>query len=227
MTVRALVAEGLGSFALIAAVCGTALFAAPSAGLVAVAFAAGLTVAAMTAALGHVSGGHFNPVVTLGLVAGGRFEVGQAVPYIAAQLAGAVAAAALFWLVLAGAPTGSGIRWNTFAAIANTYGDARQFSLVSVVLVEVLAAMLLLVVVMGATSPSAPEGLAPLAIGLAYTALHLVLIPISNAGLNPARATATALFAGPAALAQVWVYWVAPIVGAVLGAGLVRWLDQE
>jgi aquaporin Z len=227
MSIRHLGAEAIGSFALVTVICGTALLAAPSAGLVAVALASGLMAATMTVALQHVSGGHLNPIVTLGLVAGGRFDVGQAVPYLVAQTIGAVAAALVVWIILAGAPSGTGIRWNTFLSIANMHGDARQFSLAAVIVSEAVAAALLVIVVMGSTSRSATAVAAPLAIGCAYVALHLMLIPISNGGLNPARATATALIAGPTALAQVWVYWVAPLAGAVAGGLIGRWLDEE
>ena len=220
---RELGAEFVGTFALVTAVCGAALFSAPSAGLVAVAFAVGLSVLAMAYAVGHISGGHFNPAVTLGLVAAGRCETGKAAGYIVAQLLGGIAAAVVFYVILLGAPAG---RWNTFTAISNLYGGT-GFSLISVLLIEVVITALFLVVIIGATSPKAPPGFAPIAIGLALTLFHLVAIPVSNASLNPARSTATAIFGGTQALGSLWLFWVAPIAGGVLGGYLSRWLQEE
>lgn len=227
MNVKALMAEFIGTFALVTATCGAALFSAPTAGLVAVAFAIGLSVLVMAYAVGHISGGHFNPAVTLGLVAGGRFDVAPAIPYIVAQVLGGLAAAAVFQVILAGAPAGAGLRWNTFAAISNMYGDVKQFSMPAAFIIEVVTTMLLLIVVMGATSDRAPAGFAPIAIGLAIVLFHLVSIPVSNTSLNPARSTATAVFAGPAAIQQLWVFWLAPMVGAVLGGIIGRFLNDE
>ena len=226
---KALGAEFAGTFALVTAVCGAALFSAPSGGgLIAVAFAVGLSVLAMTYAVGHISGAHFNPAVTLGLVAAGRCESEKAVPYIVAQLLGGFAAALIFWIILAGAPTAQGAtRWNDFLAASNTYGAPRGFTLLSVFLIEVVITALFLIVIVGATSRKAPAGLAPIAIGLALTLFHLVAIPVSNASLNPARSTATALLAGSGAIGSLWLFWVAPILGAVLGGIGARWLNDE
>src|SRR5215217_598957 len=163
---RELGAEFIGTFTLVTAVCGAALFSAPSAGLVAVAFAVGLSVLAMAFAVGHISGGHFNPAVTLGLVAGGRFELSRA------------AAAAVFYVILGGAPAGG--KWNSFTAISNLYGGSGQFTLVSVLLMEVVITALFLIVIMGVTTKNCPAGFAPIAIGLALTLFHLVAIPVSN-----------------------------------------------
>jgi aquaporin Z len=221
---RELGAEFIGTFALVAAVCGSALFSAPSAGLVAVAFAVGLSVLTMAYAVGHISGAHFNPAVTIGLVAGGRFEAGKAVGYIIAQLLGGLAAAAIFSLILAGAPTG---KWNNFVAISNIYGGADHFSLAAVALIEIVMTALFLIVILGATSKKAPPGFAPIAIGLALTLIHLVAIPVSNASVNPARSTATALFGGSEALSSLWLFGVAPILGGVIGGGITRWLQEE
>jgi aquaporin Z len=221
---RELGAEFLGTFALVAAVCGSALFSAPSAGLVAVAFAVGLSVLTMAYAVGHISGAHFNPAVTIGLVAGGRFEAAKAVGYIIAQLLGGFAAAAIFSVILAGAPTG---KWNNFVAISNIYGGADHFSLPAVALIEVVMTAFFLVVILGATSKKAPPGFAPIAIGLALTLIHLVAIPVSNASVNPARSTATAIFGGSEALSSLWLFWVAPILGGVIGGGITRWLQEE
>ncbi len=210
-------AEFVGTFTLVTAVCGAALFSAPSAGLVAVAFAVGLSVLAMAYAVGPISGGHFNPAVTCGLVAAGRFEAGKAIPYIIAQVIGGAAAAAVFYVILQGAPASG--KWNTFLAASNTYGGT-GFSLLSVGLIEVVITALFLVVITGATSAKASPGFAPIAIGLALVLFHLVAIPVSNASLNPARSTATAIFGGAAALQSLWLFWVAPIVGGIIG-GLI------
>jgi aquaporin Z len=221
MDIRELGAEFIGTFALVAAVCGAALFSAPSAGLVAVAFAVGLTVLAMLYAVGHISGGHFNPAVTIGLIAAGKFKAGKAVGYLIAQVLGGVAAAAVFSVVLTGAPEGN---WNDFAAISN--GNS-GFSMISIGLTEIVITALFLVVIVGVTSDKAPAGFAPIAIGLSLTVFHLAAIPISNASLNPARSTATALFGGTAAIQVLWLFWVAPIVGGIIGGGLSRWLHKD
>jgi aquaporin Z len=221
---RELSAEFIGTFALVSAVCGTALFSAPSAGLVAVAFAVGLSVLAMAYAVGSISGGHFTPAVTCGLVAAGRFSSGKALPYIIAQVAGGSVAAAVFYVILQGAPAAG--KWNDFLAISNTYGGS-GFTMASAGLIEVVITMLFLVVIVSVTSPRAPAGFAPIAIGLALTLFHLMSIPVSNASLNPARSTATALFGGAQALQSLWLYWVAPILGGVIGGAIGKWLHAE
>jgi aquaporin Z len=213
-------AEFLGTFTLVTAVCGAALFSAPSAGLIAVAFAVGLSVLTMAYALGPISGGHFNPAVTLGLVAAGRFSASKALPYIIAQVIGGVAAAAVFYVILQGAPAAG--KWNTFLAVSNTYGGS-GFTMLSAGLIEVVITALFLVVITGSTSEKAPAGFAPIAIGLALVLFHLVSIPVSNASLNPARSTATAIFGGEVALQSLWLYWVAPIVGGVIGGVIGKW----
>jgi aquaporin Z len=220
---RELGAEFIGTFTLVTAVCGAALFSAPSAGLVAVAFAVGLSVLAMAFAVGHISGGHFNPAVTLGLVAGGRFAAGKAPAYIAAQVLGGAAAAVVFYVILSGAPAG---KWNSFTAISNMYGGATGFSLLAVGLIEIVITALFLIVIIGSTSQRAPAGFAPIAIGLALTLFHLVAIPVSNASLNPARSTATAILGGADALKCLWLFWVAPIIGGVIGGAAAKWLED-
>lgn len=220
---RELGAEFIGTFTLVSAVCGAALFSAPSAGLIAVAFAVGLSVLAMAYAVGPISGGHFNPAVTAGLIAAGRFDANKAVPYILAQVLGGAAAALVFYAILSGAPAG---KWNTFTAISNVYGGT-NFSLVSVALIEVVITALFVVVIVSVTSPRAPAGFAPIAIGLALVLFHLVAIPVSNASLNPARSTATAIFGGATALQSLWLFWVAPIVGGVIGGSIGKWLHAE
>lgn len=221
---RELGAEFIGTFTLVTAVCGAALFSAPSAGLIAVAFAVGLSVLAMAYAVGPISGGHFNPAVTLGLVAAGRFDSSKAAPYVIAQVLGGVAAAAVFYAILSGAPAAG--KWNNFVAVSNLYGGA-GFSLLAVALIEVVITALFVQVIVSVTSPRAPAGFAPIAIGLALVLFHLVAIPVSNASLNPARSTATAVFGGAAALQSLWLFWVAPIVGGVIGGTIGKWLHTE
>lgn len=222
---RELGAEFIGTFTLVTAVCGAALFSAPSAGLVAVAFAVGLSVLAMAFAVGPISGGHFNPAVTLGLVAGGRFEMSRAPAYIVAQLLGGAAAACVFYVILGGALPGG--KWNTFTAISNIYGGPGQFSLLAVGLIEIVITALFLIVIMGVTTKNCPAGFAPIAIGLALTLFHLVAIPVSNASLNPARSTATAIFGGAQAWSSLWLFWVAPILGGAIGGIIGKWLDRD
>lgn len=220
---KKLAAEFVGTFALVSAVCGAALFSAPSAGLVAIAFAVGLSVLAMAYAVGHISGGHFNPAVTCGLAAAGRFPGRDVVPYIIAQVLGGAAAAGVFYIVLMGAPAG---KWNTFTDISNLYGG-KGFTLASVFLIETIMTALFLVVIVSVTSRRAPAGFAPIAIGLALTLIHLVAIPVSNASVNPARATATAIFGGEVAWHSLWLFWVAPILGGICGGLIGCWLQDE
>jgi len=217
-------AEFIGTFMLVSSVCGAALFSAPSAGLMTVAFAIGAAVLAMAYAVGHISGGHFNPAVTCGLVAAGRFEIEKAAPYIGAQVLGGAAAAAVFFIILSGAPAG---KWNDFMAISNIYGGVGHFPLMPVALIETVLTALFLIVIVGVTSKKAPAGFAPIAIGLTLTFIHLAAIPVSNASVNPARSTATAIFGGGAALKSLWLFWVAPIAGGVIGGYISRWLQED
>jgi aquaporin Z len=222
MNIKALSAEFIGTFMLTASVLGAAFysFGAPSgaAGIVGVALSIGITVMVLARSIGHVSGGHYNPAVTLGLVAGGRFPIGDAVPYIVAQCLGAIAATAVF-AAIGNAPA-------SFAA--NGYGDLSMIkaSLGSVFLIEALLTAFFLIVIMGSTRASAPAGFAPLSIGLTLTAIHLMSIPVSNTSVNPARSLGPALFAGGEYLTQIWVFFAAPIIGAVVGAIIYRWLDE-
>jgi aquaporin Z len=223
MPQRALVAEFVGTFMLMSSVLGAAFysFGAPSgaAGILGIALSIGGTVMALAYAVGHISGGHFNPAVTLGLVAGGRFQSGNALGYVIAQCVGALLACALFSVIGKAPPT--------FAA--NGYGPLSmlQASLLSVFLIELVLTAFLVFIIMGVTHRRAPAGFAPLAIGLTLTAIHLMAIPISNASVNPARSLATAVFGGATALSQLWVFWVAPILGGALGGLLARWLQEE
>src|SRR3984893_15345021 len=222
---RKLVAEFIGTFMLVSAVCGTALFSAPSAGLMTVAFAIGTAVLAMCYAVGPISGGHFNPAVTCGLAAAGRFRVAEVIPYIIAQLVGGIVAAAVFYVILSGAPAAG--KWNDFVAIPNTYGSEGHFPLLQVALIETVLTALFVIVIVSVTSPKAAAGFAPIAIGLTLTFIHLVAIPVSNASVNPARSTATAIFGGSVALSSLWLFWVAPIVGGIIGGFIARWLQEE
>jgi aquaporin Z len=221
---RDLAAEFIGTFTLVSAVCGAALFSAPSAGLIAVAIAVGMSVTTMAYAVGHISGGHFNPAVTLGLVVAGRFDANKAVPYIITQVIAGACAAGVFYIVMMGAGAG---RWNDFVAVSNLYGEPQHFSLVAVFITEVVITALFLIVIVGSTSPNAPGTFAPLAIGLALMMFHLIAIPISNASLNPARSTATAIFGGAPALKCLWLFWVAPIVGGLIGGYISRELQTD
>jgi len=220
---RDLAAEFIGTFSLVSAVCGSALFSAQQATLMAIAFAVGLSVMAMAFAVGHISGAHFNPAVTCGLVAAGRFPAERAPAYIVVQVIGGAAAATVFYYVLSNAPP---LKWNTFATISNLYGGG-GFSMGAVFLTETVITALFLVVIVGATSAGAPAGFAPIAIGVALTMFHLVAIPISNASLNPARSTATAIFGGTQAVNTLWLFWVAPILGGVIGGIIGRALQGE
>lgn len=231
MNKNALAAEFVGTFCLVTATCGSALFAAPAGGgLVAVAFAIGLSVLIMAYAVGHVSGGHFNPAVTVGLWAAGKFDSGKIIPYVVAQVLGGIVAALIFWFILSGAlSTGpsAAAKWNTFAAISNGWGGANGFSASAAFVMEVVVTALFLIVIVGSTSRRAPAGFAPLAIGVALFVLHLVSIPVTNASLNPARSTAPALLAGGTAIAQLWMFWVAPILGGILGGWIGRFLQDD
>jgi aquaporin Z len=221
MDPRKLTAEAFGTFMLVSSILGAALFAtaAPSIAL-GVAISIGLTVMALCYALGPVSGGHFNPAVTLGLAAAGRFEPGDVVGYIIAQCVGGIIAAAVF-VFLIGTGTATDL-----SRVSNGWGalSAANSGIVSVFITEVLLTAFFLVVIVGVSGRPATLVFAPIAVGLALTAIHLMAIPISNASVNPARSLATALFGGTAALGQVWLFWVAPILGGVLGGAAGKWL---
>lgn len=229
MKIKALAAEFIGTFMLMASVLGAAFYSfniagegAPveaSAGIIGVALSIGLTVMALAFAIGHISGGHYNPAVTLGLVAGGRFAIGDAVGYIVAQCLGAIAACFVFTLI--------GNTGTTFAANGYDNLSLIKAGLVPVFIIEVMLTAFFLIVIMGATRSTGPAGFAPIAIGLTLTAIHLMAIPVSNASVNPARSLGSAIFGGGEALAQVWVFWAAPIFGAVIGAVLYRWMADE
>jgi aquaporin Z len=212
-------AEFVGTFWLVLGGCGSAVLAGAfpdlGIGFHGVALAFGLTVLTMAYALGHISGAHFNPAVSVGLWAGGRFPAKDLVPYVVAQVLGAVAAAGVLYLIASGK---SGFVLGRFAA--NGYGEHSPggYSLTAALVCEIVMTAAFLVVIMGATDARAPKGFAPIAIGLALTLIHLISIPVTATSVNPARSTSQALFVGDWALGQLWLFWVAPIVGAILGA---------
>jgi aquaporin Z len=223
---RKLGAEFIGTFWLVLGGCGSAVLAAKfpeiGIGLVGVSLAFGLTVLTMAYAVGHISGGHFNPAVTIGLFAGGRIQAGELLPYIVAQLAGAIVAALVLYLVASG-KAGFELAGG-FAA--NGYGahSPGGYSLTAGLVAELVLSAGFLFVIMGATDSRAPAGFAPLAIGLALTLIHLISIPVTNTSVNPARSTSQAIFVGGWALAQLWLFWLAPILGGIAGAAAYRWL---
>lgn len=227
---RKLAAETIGTFWLVFGGCGSAVIAAAfpdvGIGLVGVALAFGLTVLTMAYAIGHISGCHLNPAVTLGLWAGGRFPTKDILPYWAAQIVGAILAAAVLLFIASGAP-GYDIASNGLAQ--NGYGAASpgHYSLVAGLVCEIVLTAGFLLVILGATDSRAPAGFAPIAIGLALTLIHLVSIPVTNTSVNPARSTGPALFVGGLALQQLWLFWVAPLIGGAIGGALYRALFAD
>lgn len=213
-------AEFLGTFWLVFGGCGSAVLAAAfpelGIGFAGVALAFGLTVLTGAYALGHISGGHFNPAVSVGLWVGGRFDVKDLIPYIVAQVVGATAAAFVLYIIAQGQAGFSGV--GGFAT--NGFGDLspNKFGLGSAFIIEVVLTVFFLIIILGATDRRAPAGFAPIAIGLGLTLIHLISIPVTNTSVNPARSTGVAFFAETAALSQLWLFWVAPILGAVIGA---------
>jgi aquaporin Z len=226
---RKYLAEAIGTFWLTFGGCGTAVMAAgfPEVGVghLGVALAFGLTVLTMAYAIGHVSGCHLNPAVTIGLAAGGRFPANDIAPYVIAQVIGAVVAAAVLYVIASGAP-GFDLA-NGFAA--NGYGEHSpgHYGLFAALVSEIVLTMMFLFIIMGATHGKAPVGFAPIAIGLGLTLIHLIGIPVTNLSVNPARSTGPALFVGGWALAQLWLFWVAPLIGGTLGGLLYHWLSQR
>jgi aquaporin Z len=222
-------AELVGTFWLVLGGCGSAVLAAAfpdvGIGLLGVSLAFGLTVVTMAYAIGHISGCHLNPAVSVGLWAGGRFPAGQLVPYIVAQVIGAIAAGGVLYLIASGK---SG--FDAAAGFAsNGYGEHSPggYALGAAALCEVVMTAAFLFVILGVTDARAPAGFAPLAIGLALTLIHLISIPVTNTSVNPARSTGVALYAGGWAVSQLWLFWVTPIAGALLGAGLYRLIGSR
>ncbi|WP_411687775.1 aquaporin Z [Acinetobacter indicus] len=209
--------------------CGSAVLAAAflelGIGFVGVSIAFGLTVLTAAYALGHISGGHFNPAVSLGLWAGGRFEAKELLPYIIAQVLGAVVAAWILYLIVQGQAGFSG----TGGFASNGFGELSpgQYSLVSALIIEIVLTAFSLIIILGATDQRAPAGFAPIAIGLALTLIHLISIPVTNTSVNPARSTGVAFFAETAALSQLWLFWVAPMIGAVIGAVIYKVVGKK
>lgn len=229
MNAKKYTAELIGTFWLTFAGCGSAVIAAGfpqvGIGLLGVSLAFGLSVVTMAFAIGHISGCHLNPAVTVGLAAGGRFPAGQILPYIIAQVIGAVAAAGLLYVIASGTPgfdLAKGFASNGYEA-----HSPGKYSLVACFIMEVVMTAMFLFIIMGATHGKAPAGFAPLAIGLALVMIHLVSIPVTNTSVNPARSTGPALFVGGWALQQLWMFWVAPLVGGVIGGVVYRWLSDE
>ena len=226
---RKYAAEAIGTFWLVFGGCGSAVIASAfpqvGIGLLGVALAFGLTVLTMAYAIGHVSGCHLNPAVTVGLAAGGRFPNGEILPYVASQMIGAVLGAAVLYGIASGARGFDASK--RFAA--NGYGahSPGQYGLFASFLIELVMTMFFLFIIMGATHGRAPGGFAPLAIGLGLTLIHLVSIPVTNTSVNPARSTGPALFAGGWALGQLWLFWVAPIIGGVLGGLVAKMLGES
>jgi aquaporin Z len=223
-------AEAIGTFWLVLGGCGSAVLAAKfpdvGIGLLGVSFAFGLTLLTMAFAIGHISGCHINPAVSLGLWSGNRFSATDLVPYIIAQVLGAVVAALVLSIIASGKP-GFDLVASGFAA--NGYGEHSPggYSLFSAAVCEVVMTYMFLLIILGATDKRAPAGFAPLPIGLGLTLIHLISIPVTNTSVNPARSTGPALFVGGWALEQLWLFWVAPIAGAVLAGVSYRWLGGE
>ncbi|PZU20389.1 MAG: aquaporin Z [Shinella sp.] len=217
--IKKLGAEFLGTFWLVFGGCGSAVLAAAfpevGIGLLGVSFAFGLTVLTMAYAVGGISGGHFNPAVSVGLTVAGRFPASSLVPYIIAQVLGAIAAAGVLYVVATGK---AGAELGGFAS--NGYGEHSPggYSLTAALVIEVVLTAFFLLIILGSTHGRAPAGFAPIAIGLGLTLIHLISIPVTNTSVNPARSTGQAIFAGGWAIEQLWLFWVAPIVGAIIGA---------
>lgn len=219
-------AEFIGTFWLVLGGCGSAVLAATfpnvGIGLLGVSFAFGLTVLTMAYAIGHISGCHLNPAVSVGLVVGGRFNASDLVPYIVAQVLGAIVAAAALYFIAsgkAGFDLSSGLAANGYAE-----HSPGGYSLIAGLVTEIIMTFMFLIIILGATDKSAPPGFAPIAIGLGLTLIHLISIPVTNTSVNPARSTGPALIMGGWALHQLWLFWIAPLLGAILGGLVYRWL---
>jgi len=224
---RRVTAELFGTFWLVFGGCGAAVLAAAfpevGIGLLGVAFAFGLTVLTMAYAVGHISGGHFNPAVTLGLWSAGRCANKHVIPYIIAQLVGAILAAAVLWLIASGKQD-----WVPKGFAANGYGDLSpgKYSLRACLITELVMSFFFIYIIVGTTSKGAAAGFAGIPIGLALTLIHLVSIPVTNTSVNPARSTGPALFAGGQYIGQLWLFWLAPIAGAMLAGAMARWMYE-
>lgn len=227
---KKLAAEFIGTFWLVLGGCGSAVLAAQfgdttlGIGFVGVSLAFGLTVLTMAYAIGHISGCHLNPAVSVGLWMGGRFSSSELVPYIITQVAGGIAGAAVLYLIASGQ---AGFVAGGFAS--NGFGELSPggYSMAAVLIAEVVMTAMFLFIILGATDSRAPAGFAPIAIGLGLTLIHLISIPVSNTSVNPARSTAAALFADTAAVPQLWLFWVAPIIGAAIAGVIYKWFEAN
>ena len=224
-----LCAEFIGTFWLVLGGCGSAVLAAtfPETGIgfVGVSLAFGLTVLTMAFAIGHISGCHLNPAVSVGLLVGGRFPANELVPYVITQVLGALAGAGVLYIIASGAPG-----FDLAAGFAsNGFGEHSPggYSMTAALVTEIVMTFMFLMIILGATDERAPAGLAPIAIGLGLTLIHLISIPVTNTSVNPARSTAPALFVGDWALSQLWLFWVAPIVGAVLAGVCYKFISKS
>ena len=226
---KKLTVEFIGTFWLVLGGCGSAVLAAAfpdvGIGLLGVSFAFGLTVLTMAFAIGHISGCHLNPAVSIGLWAGGRFNSSELLPYIIIQVAGAIAGAGVLYLIASGK---AGFELSSGRA-SNGYGEHSPggYSLVACLLTEVVMTFMFLMIILGATDKRAPQGFAPIAIGLGLTLIHLISIPVTNTSVNPARSTGPALLVGDWATAQLWMFWVAPVIGAVIAGFVYRFLEND
>lgn len=234
---KKLAAEFLGTMWLVLGGCGSAIFAANfggdgnplGIGFVGVALAFGLTVLTGAYAFGHISGGHFNPAVSIGLMVGKRFPAAELPGYIIAQVFGGIFGAFIIYLIASG-QSGFAIDASSAGAFAtNGFGEFSPggYSMMSALIAEIVLTAVFLIIIMGSTHHQAPVGFAPIAIGLGLTLIHLISIPITNTSVNPARSTAVALFVGGESISQLWLFWVAPIIGAVIGGGIYAWLGHE
>lgn len=226
-------AEFIGTFWLVLGGCGSAVLAAAfpevGIGLLGVSLAFGLTVLTMAFAIGHISGCHLNPAVSVGLVVGGRFSGSELLPYVVAQVLGGIAGAAVLYVIASGQGGLGTAGFETAGFASNGYGEHSPggYSLLSALVTEVVMTFMFLIIILGATDARAPAGLAPVAIGLGLTLIHLISIPITNTSVNPARSTGVALFEGGWAVSQLWLFWLAPIVGAALAGLVYNWLGSE
>ncbi|MFL4451668.1 aquaporin Z [Serratia marcescens] len=227
---KRLFAEFFGTFWLVFGGCGSAVLAAAfpqlGIGFLGVALAFGLTVVTMAYAVGHISGGHFNPAVTVGLFAGGRFAAKDVIPYVIAQVIGGIAAAAVLYLIASGK---AGFDATAGGFASNGYGEHSPggYSLQAAIVIELVLTAFFLIVIHGVTDKLAPAGFAPLAIGLTLTLIHLISIPVTNTSVNPARSTGVAIFQGTWALQQLWVFWLVPLVGGIIGGLIYRCLLED
>ena len=226
---KKLAAEFIGTFCLVLGGCGSAVLAAtfPDTGIgfLGVSLAFGLTVLTMAYAIGHISGCHLNPAVSIGLWSGGRFSASELLPYIVAQVAGAIVASAVLYIIATGKAG-----FNLAGGFAsNGYGEHSPggYSLMAALVTEVVMTFIFVIIIMGATDKRAPQGFAPIAIGLRLTLIHLISIPVTNTSVNPARSTGVAVFAGGWAISQLWLFWVAPVIGALSAGFFYRWLGKE